>query len=68
MLYDVLVIKSGDGELRFTIEREASLSEGETFEQDSAYYRVVSVEEGHGPFDATVMAERLGGPSDEPIA
>jgi hypothetical protein len=68
MLYDVLVIKSGDGEIRFTIEREAPLSEGNTFEKDSASYRVVSVEEGHGPFDATVIAERLGGPGDEPNA
>jgi hypothetical protein len=61
MLYDVLVIKSGDGELRFTIERDAALSDGDTFEQDSTSYRVVSVEEGHGPFDATVIAEWLGG-------
>jgi hypothetical protein len=61
MLYDVLVIKSGDGELRFTIERDAALSDGDTFEQDSTSYRVVSVEEGQGPFDATVIAEWLGG-------
>jgi hypothetical protein len=61
MLYDVLVIKSGDGELRFTIEQDSALSEGEGFEHDSASYRVISVEEGHGPFDATLIAEWLGG-------
>jgi hypothetical protein len=61
MLYDVLVIKSGGGELRFTIERKAPLSQGDTFEQDSEAYRVVSIEVGHGPFDATVIAEWLGG-------
>jgi hypothetical protein len=60
MLYDVLVIKSDDGELRFTIERDAPLSQGDTFEHDSASYRVLRVEEGHGPFDATVIAEWLG--------
>jgi hypothetical protein len=66
MLYDVLVIKNGDGELRFTIERDSALSQGDGFEHDSASYRVVRVEEGHGPFDATLIAEWLtgsGGPA-----
>jgi hypothetical protein len=61
MLYDVLVIKGGEGELRFTIERDAPLSEGDTFEQNAEPYRVLSVEVGHGPFAATVIAEWLGG-------
>jgi hypothetical protein len=66
MLYDVLVIKNGDGELRFTIERDSALSQGDGFEHDSTSYRVVRVEEGHGPFDATLIAEWLtgsGGPA-----
>jgi hypothetical protein len=61
MLYDVLVIKSGDGEVRFTIERDAPLSEGDIFERDAQPYRALSVEVGHGPFDATIIAEWLGG-------
>jgi hypothetical protein len=38
MLYEVLLHSSG-GE-RFTIEREAPLADGDTFEEDSESYRV----------------------------
>jgi hypothetical protein len=57
MLYEVLVLSSG-GE-RFTIEREAPLADGDTFEEDSESYRVLAIEPGHGPFAGVIQAERL---------
>lgn len=61
MLYDVLVVSDSGGE-RFTIERDAPLSGGDTFEQDSESYRVLAVQPGPGPFDGVIEAERLGDP------
>jgi hypothetical protein len=62
MLYEVLVVT--DGGERFTIERDAPLSDGDTFEQDSESYRVLAIQPGVGPFDGVVQAERLA--SSEP--
>jgi len=60
MLYEVLVVSNGEGGgERFTIERDASLSDGETFEQDSESYRVLAIQPGHGPFDGVIEAESL---------
>jgi hypothetical protein len=59
MLYDVLVVANGGGEKRFTTERDAPLSVGDTFEQDSESYRVLAVEPGHGPFEGVIEAEWL---------
>jgi hypothetical protein len=59
MLYDVLVVSNGGGGERFTTEREAPLSVGDTFEQDSESYRVLAIQAGHGPFDGVIEAERL---------
>jgi hypothetical protein len=59
MLYDVLVVSNGGGEKRFTTERDAPLSVGETFEQDSESYRVLAVQPGHGPFEGVIEAEWL---------
>ena len=66
MLYDVLVVSNGGGGKRFTTERDASLSVGDTFEQDSELYRVLAIQTGHGPFDYVVEVEWLTnvGPSD----
>jgi hypothetical protein len=41
MLYEVLVTPSG-GE-RFTIERDAPLAKGDTFEENSEPYRVLAI-------------------------
>jgi hypothetical protein len=57
MLYEVLVLSSG-GE-RFTIERDAPLADGDSFEEDSESYRVLAIEPGHGPFAGVIQAERL---------
>jgi hypothetical protein len=65
MIYDVLVVNVG-GERRFTAERDAPLSNGETFEEESESYRVLAIQTGHGPFDAVVEAEWLA--SSEPGA
>jgi hypothetical protein len=59
MLYDVLVVSNGCGK-RFTTERDASLSVGDTFEHDSESYRVLAIQTGHGPFDSVIEAEYLG--------
>ena len=64
MLYDVLVVSNGGGGKRFTTERDAPLSVGDTFEQDSESYRVLAIQPGHGPFDGVIEAESLG--SSEP--
>jgi hypothetical protein len=65
MLYDVLVVSNGGGDKRFTAERDAPLSVGHTFEQDSESYRVLAIQTGHGPFDHVIEAEWLAssGPS-----
>ena len=44
----------------------ASLSVGDTFEQDSELYRVLAIQTGHGPFDYVIEVEWLAslGPSD----
>jgi hypothetical protein len=65
MLYDVLVVSNGGGGKRFTTERDAPLSVGDTFEQDSESYRVLAIQTGHGPFDYVIEAEWLSssGPS-----
>ena len=60
MLYDVLVVSNVGGGKRFTTERDAQLSVGDTFEQDSESYRVLAIQPGHGPFDAVIEAEWLG--------
>ena len=57
MLYDVLVVSNGGGGKRLTIERDAPLSVGDTFEQDSESYRVLATQTGHGPFDGVIEAE-----------
>jgi hypothetical protein len=59
MLYDVLVLSNGGGGKRFTTERDAPLSVGDTFEQDSESYRVLAIQTGHGPFDYVIEAEWL---------
>ncbi len=59
MLYDVLVVSGADGEKRFTTERDAPLSVGDTFEQDAESYRVLAIQTGHGPFDGVIEAEWL---------
>jgi hypothetical protein len=59
VLYEVLVLSNG-GE-RFTVEREAPLADGDTFEEQSDSYRVLAIETGHGPFAGVIEAERLGG-------
>jgi hypothetical protein len=64
MLYEILVHASG-GE-RFTIEREAPLTDGDTFKEDSESYRVLAIQPGHGPFDGVIEAEWLA--SSEPGA
>ena len=35
MLYDELIVSNGGGQKRFTTERDAPLSVGDIFEQDS---------------------------------
>jgi hypothetical protein len=64
MVYEVLVHSSG-GE-RFTIERDASLADGDIFELDSESYRVLATLPSHGPFDGIIEAEWLT--SSEPGA
>jgi hypothetical protein len=66
MLYDVLVVSNGGGGKRFTTERDASLSVGDTFAQESELYRVLAIQTGHGPFDYAIEVEWLAnvGPSD----
>jgi hypothetical protein len=59
MIYDVLVVSNVGGERRFTTERDAPLSDGETFEEESESYRVLAIQAGHGPFDAVIEAEWL---------
>ena len=54
MLYEVLLHSSG-GE-RFTIEREAPLADGDTFEEDSESYRVLAIQSGYGPFAGVITA------------
>jgi hypothetical protein len=65
MLYDVLVVSNGGGK-RFTSERDAPLSVGDTFDQDFESYRVLAIQPGQGPFDSVIEAEWLGssGPSE----
>lgn len=65
MLYDVLVVSNGGGK-RFTTERDAPLSVGDTFEEDAESYRVLAIQTGHGPFDYVIEAEWLAssGPSE----
>jgi hypothetical protein len=60
MLYDVLVVSNGGGGKRFTTERDAPLSVGDTFEQESESYRVLAIQIGQGPFDGVIEAEWLG--------
>jgi hypothetical protein len=59
MLYEVLVQSSG-GE-RFTIERDAVLADGDTFEEGSESYRVLAIKPGYGPFAGVIEAELLAG-------
>jgi hypothetical protein len=59
MLYEVLVHSSGGK--RFTIERDAALADGDTFEEDSEFYRVLAIQPGHGPFAGVIEAEWLAG-------
>jgi hypothetical protein len=54
MLYEVLLHSSG-GE-RFTIERQAPLADGDTFEEDSESYRVLAIQPGYGPFAGVITA------------
>ena len=66
MLYDVLVVSNGGGGKRFTTDRDASLSVGDTFAQDSELYRVLAIQTGQGSFDYVIEVEWLAnvGPSD----
>jgi hypothetical protein len=48
MFYEVLVLS--DGGERFTIERDAPLAAGDSFPNESEFYRVLAIEPGHGPF------------------
>lgn len=66
MLYDVLVLSNG-GE-RFTVERDAALTAGDIFEEDSESYRVVAIEPGHGPFAGVIEAERLSSSGPDEVA
>jgi hypothetical protein len=56
MLYEVLVLSSG-GE-RFTIERDAPLSDGDTFEQDSEQGIELINDEGKPPPLALLLRRR----------
>jgi hypothetical protein len=58
--YDVLVVSNGEGERRFTIERDTPLSDGDEFEYESGSYRMLSIQPGHGPFEGVIEAEWLG--------
>jgi hypothetical protein len=60
MLYDVLVVDGGGGGRRFTTERDAPLSVGDTFEQDSESIGCWPSRPGQGPFDGVIEAEWLG--------
>ena len=66
MIYDVLVVSDVVGERRFTTEREAAFTTGDTFEQDSESYRVLAIHPGYGPLDGVIEAEWLA--SSEPGA
>jgi len=57
MFYEVLILS--DGGERFTIERDAPLAAGESFSNESEFYRVLAIEPGHGPFAGVSQAERL---------
>ena len=57
MLYEVLILS--DGGERFTIELDAPLAAGDSFPNESEFYRVVAIEPGHGPFAGVIQAERL---------
>jgi hypothetical protein len=59
MLYDVLIVSNGGGERRFTIERDAPISNGETFERDSESFRVLTIQPPQGPSEGLIVAERL---------
>ncbi len=48
MLYEVLVVSNGGAGERFTIERAAPLSYGDTFNKDFESYRVLAVQPGSG--------------------
>jgi hypothetical protein len=60
MLYDVLVVSNGEGERRFTSERDTPLNDGDEFKYESGSYRVLRIQPGHGPFDGVIQAEWLG--------
>jgi hypothetical protein len=60
MFYEVLILS--DGGERFTIERDAPLAAGESFSNESEFYRVLAIEPGHGPFAGVIQAERLVSP------
>jgi hypothetical protein len=68
MLYDVLVVSNGEGERRFTLERDTALSDGDEFNYESGSYRVLSIQPGHGPFDGVIEAEWLGGSGSARLA
>jgi hypothetical protein len=53
MFYEVLVIS--DGGERFTIERDAPLAAGDSFPNESEFYRVLAIEPGHGPFAGVIQ-------------
>jgi hypothetical protein len=55
--YEVLVLS--DGGERFTIERDAPLAAGDSFPNESEFYRVLAIEPGHGPFAGVIEAERV---------
>jgi hypothetical protein len=68
MLYDVLVVSDGGAGERFTIERDAPLSYGDTFNKDLESYRVLAVQPGQGPFDGVIEAEWLGSSGPDEVA
>ena len=66
MLYEVLVQSRG-GE-RFTIERDAAFTDGDTFEEGSDSYRVLAIQPGYGPFAGVIEAELLASAEPGPPA
>jgi hypothetical protein len=66
MFYEVLVLS--DGGARFTIERDAPLAAGDSFANESEFYRVLAIEPGHGPFAGVIEAERLSSSGSGEVA
>jgi hypothetical protein len=59
MRYDVLLLKNG-GQEHIVLERDGLFVGGDALPHDSDVYSVIRLEEGHGDFDALVVAEWRG--------